>query len=219
MQTKEFILAPSTLTEDKELSISIQSGSPEAMEAFYTRFLPLARHLGEIALLEDPAVDIDDLVQEAMEYMFVVAKTREPNSKMSLNTEFIYRLKKQSADTNPEDIEIQSLDSIQQTLESCDDAEIPNSLDNLVQESPEDTVVADYLKDHLNILVNDLNERYADIIKKLYGLDGETVMSEAEVADMYGVSKLRISQIKKTALGQIRQSQKFIKIANYRYTE
>lgn len=51
-----------------------------------------------------------------------------------------------------------------------------------------------------------LNEREKNIIKKRYGIDGQNIQTQREIAVEYGISRSYISRIEKSALFKLRKS-------------
>lgn len=69
----------------------------------------------------------------------------------------------------------------------------------------EDEVINRTLKDTLQSLIEDLDEREASILKMRYGLDGENPMTLEEVGNILKISRERVRQIEVRALNKLRK--------------
>ncbi len=73
---------------------------------------------------------------------------------------------------------------------------------------PEDKIVRDSLADDINVVLNTLPKKEAEIIEYRFGLNGKIAMSLNDIANIYYLTKERIRQIEKKALSRIRNSNK-----------
>ena len=64
--------------------------------------------------------------------------------------------------------------------------------------------------DDIDLALERLSERDAQIIRKYFGLDGEESMTLEEIGDVYNLSKERIRQIKQSALNKMREKNKIL---------
>lgn len=71
--------------------------------------------------------------------------------------------------------------------------------------SVEDEVINTALKSTLQSLVQDLDEREANILRMRYGLDGENPMTLEEVGKILNISRERVRQIEVRALSKLRK--------------
>lgn len=69
----------------------------------------------------------------------------------------------------------------------------------------EDEVINHTLKDTLQSLIQELDEREAKILKMRYGLDGENPMTLEEVGNILNISRERVRQIESRALSKLRK--------------
>lgn len=69
----------------------------------------------------------------------------------------------------------------------------------------EDEVINHTLKDSLQTLIQELDEREANILKMRYGLDGENPMTLEEVGNILNISRERVRQIESRALSKLRK--------------
>jgi RNA polymerase primary sigma factor len=69
----------------------------------------------------------------------------------------------------------------------------------------EDEVINQTLKDLLNSLIEELDEREANILKMRYGLDGEPPMTLEDVGNILNISRERVRQIEARALSKLRK--------------
>ncbi|MEF3255836.1 MAG: RNA polymerase sigma factor RpoD/SigA [Deferribacterales bacterium] len=69
----------------------------------------------------------------------------------------------------------------------------------------EDEVINSTLKSTLQSLIQDLDEREANILRMRYGLDGETPMTLEEVGAILNISRERVRQIEARALAKLRK--------------
>ncbi len=73
---------------------------------------------------------------------------------------------------------------------------------------PEDKVVKESLADDINVILDTLPKKEAEIIEYRFGLNGKIAMSLNDIANIYYLTKERIRQIEKKALSRIRTSNK-----------
>ncbi|GHV90316.1 RNA polymerase sigma factor [Spirochaetia bacterium] len=71
-------------------------------------------------------------------------------------------------------------------------------------QSPDDYVVGQALQNDIEIVLNTLNKKEADIIRFRYGLGNTAPMSLKEIGDKFNLTKERIRQIEKKALKRLR---------------
>ncbi|MGC8768721.1 sigma-70 family RNA polymerase sigma factor [Calditerrivibrio sp.] len=79
----------------------------------------------------------------------------------------------------------------------------------------EDEVINHTLKDTLQSLIQELDEREANILKMRYGLDGENPMTLEEVGNILNISRERVRQIESRALSKLRKKAVKKKLQDY----
>jgi len=70
-------------------------------------------------------------------------------------------------------------------------------------ELPEDTMIADSLKDDINHLLENISQKEAEILQYRFGLNGQTSLSLKEIGDRLNLTKERIRQIEKKAVRRL----------------
>jgi RNA polymerase sigma factor (sigma-70 family) len=179
-------------------------------EGFYEKYLLLASHLCEMAMSAlKYSVDADDYIQDAFEYIIVKKKEAESEgSELIVSAAFIKDALAYINKANSVEIKAFSLESIgRQTLESLAGLETPlSSLNELVHEPTEDMEVTDAIKNQLSAMIGTLSEKYADIVRKTYGLDGESILTNTEIAKIYGVSRQMVQRINKVVIQKFKKA-------------
>jgi len=80
---------------------------------------------------------------------------------------------------------------------------------------PEDYAMDMSLRDEVNELLKNLDDREAEIIRYRFGLDGYAPLSLKEVGLIFNLTKERIRQIEKKALQQLKKPAEKQKLAVY----
>jgi RNA polymerase primary sigma factor len=70
---------------------------------------------------------------------------------------------------------------------------------------PDHELIQQHLVHDIEQVLNTLDEKEADIIRMRYGFGDRKSMSLSELGDHYNVSKERIRQIEKKAIGSLKQ--------------
>jgi len=81
--------------------------------------------------------------------------------------------------------------------------------------TPVDYAINSALKDELEEIINGLEERAADVIKSHYGLEGACPQTLKEIGETYNLSKERVRQIEKRAMGQLQHSTNRNRLKSY----
>jgi RNA polymerase primary sigma factor len=81
--------------------------------------------------------------------------------------------------------------------------------------SPVEQVANNILREQLETALDGLGKREADVLRCRYGLGDTGPMTLKEVGDYYQLSRERVRQIEKRALGQIQQSSESDKLESY----
>jgi len=81
--------------------------------------------------------------------------------------------------------------------------------------TPVDYAINSALKDELEEMINGLEERAADVIKSHYGLEGTCPQTLKEIGETYNLSKERVRQIEKRAMGQLQHSTNRNRLKSY----
>jgi RNA polymerase primary sigma factor len=81
--------------------------------------------------------------------------------------------------------------------------------------APDHDLIQKDLEYDVNEILDTLDEKEADIIRMRYGFGNRRPMSLTELGDRYNLSKERIRQIEKKAIGHLRQSNEIEKLETY----
>ncbi len=73
---------------------------------------------------------------------------------------------------------------------------------------PDGVLLLDSLRTDLDIVLNSLSEREAEIVKLHYGIGLESSMPLLEIAQLFGITRERVRQIKESAILRIKNSNK-----------
>ena len=88
-------------------------------------------------------------------------------------------------------------------------------LQDETHQMPEDYAMDMSLRDEVNELLKNLDDREAEIIRYRFGLDGYAPLSLKEVGLIFNLTKERIRQIEKKALQQLKKPAEKQKLAVY----
>jgi RNA polymerase primary sigma factor len=67
----------------------------------------------------------------------------------------------------------------------------------------------------LEKIINGLEDRAADVIRSHYGLEGACPQTLKEIGEVYNLSKERVRQIEKRAMGQLQHSSNRNRLKSY----
>lgn len=79
-------------------------------------------------------------------------------------------------------------------------------LSNYEEESPDNKLMKQSLKDEVRNGLQRLNPREVEVISSYYGLNGRPSLTLEEIGDMYGLTRERVRQIKERAIRRLRKS-------------
>jgi len=81
--------------------------------------------------------------------------------------------------------------------------------------TPVDYAINSALRDELEQIINGLERRAADVIRSHYGLEGSCPQTLKEIGEAYNLSKERVRQIEKRAMGQLQHSSNRNRLKSY----
>jgi len=81
--------------------------------------------------------------------------------------------------------------------------------------TPVDFAINSVLRDELEEIIKGLEGRAADVIRSHYGLEGACPQTLKEIGETYNLSKERVRQIEKRALGQLQHSSNRNRLKSY----
>ena len=85
-----------------------------------------------------------------------------------------------------------------------------NSLLDLIEDneepSPDDTLLIDSLKVELEVALNSLSEREAEVIRLYFGLGRERALTLEEIGELFRLTRERVRQIKEKAIQRLRHA-------------
>ena len=88
-------------------------------------------------------------------------------------------------------------------------------IEDVKYEAPEDSAVGEMLKGAIERALRTLTKREADILRSRFGLGGKRPMTLREIGKQYNVTKERIRQIEKRAIGRLRDPSRSERLRSY----
>ncbi|MBQ9495140.1 MAG: sigma-70 family RNA polymerase sigma factor [Treponema sp.] len=107
-----------------------------------------------------------------------------------------------------------SLDS-QVASSDNDKAVVSDFIEDVRYETPDDAAVASAMRDDINTVLDTLRPNEAKVLRLRYGLSGASPMSLKEVGDTCNLTKERIRQIEKHAIGRMRHPRRMQQLEAY----
>ena len=86
---------------------------------------------------------------------------------------------------------------------------LPNALADPRQELPDVQVLRDSAREQLEGALNNLDERESHILRLYFGLDGEEMLTLAQIGAGLGITRERVRQLKKRALSKLRHPTRY----------
>lgn len=90
-----------------------------------------------------------------------------------------------------------------------DDTTIGDVIEDKVNISPEKFAEIEYIKDEIEVMLEKLSDREAEIIRYRFGLNGYPQLSLGELGEMFDLTKERIRQIEKRGLEKLNTRRNF----------
>ena len=121
-------------------------------------------------------------------------------------------------DSNSKELELIAHDvlSLDEPLSRNDDTvTMKDFIQDELGNSPIEHAANNILKEELEMILNTLEERSAEVLRCRYGLGGTAPMTLSEVGDRYQLSRERIRQIENRAISQLESSSREHKLDSY----
>ena len=107
-----------------------------------------------------------------------------------------------------------SLDS-EVTMKSDDSHQLGDFIEDTVSESPDAMAINNSMKEEISAVLNTLRPNEAKVLRLRYGLTGEKPISLKEVGDVCNLTKERIRQIERRAIGRMQHPVRIAKLEAY----
>jgi len=98
---------------------------------------------------------------------------------------------------------------------SFDSPAIRDLVEDVHSKTPVEQAINSVLKDKLDDIINSLEDRAASIIRSRFGIGDAGTLTLKEIGDHYNLSRERVRQIEKRALGQLQKSSQKAKLEAY----
>ena len=97
-----------------------------------------------------------------------------------------------------------SVRSLDEAFEDDDDRNLQSILPDTRQDAPDVRVLDDSMRDEIDGLLGQLDERESYIIRLYFGLDGEEPLTLEQIGGLMNLTRERVRQLKERALGKLR---------------
>ena len=94
--------------------------------------------------------------------------------------------------------------SLDEAFEGDDERSLLDILVDERQETPDDSVLNEEIRQQIDIALNCLDERERYIIRLYFGLDGNEALTLAQIGNLLGLTRERVRQLKLRALTKLR---------------
>lgn len=105
--------------------------------------------------------------------------------------------------------------SLSQPIDEKGDLVLGDLLEQTTVPSVEDTIVGQFLKQHMGEVLDLLDQNEQKVLRLRFGLDDDTPRTLKQIGDMMGLSRERIRQIEAKALQKLRHTRKVSSLASY----
>jgi RNA polymerase primary sigma factor len=105
--------------------------------------------------------------------------------------------------------------SLNQPLDEQGELVLGDMLEDSRGRSVEETTVSQFLQEHLNEALNELDKNEQKVLRLRFGLDNEPPRTLKQIGDKMGLSRERIRQIEAKALGKLRTNRRSASLQSY----
>jgi len=107
-----------------------------------------------------------------------------------------------------------SVRSLDESFEEDDERSLMNMLPDSRQEAPDQGLLSESARKHLESILCNLDEREFRIIKLYFGLDGHEALTLEEIGGMMSLTRERVRQLKERALSKLRHPSRYEALAS-----
>jgi RNA polymerase primary sigma factor len=105
--------------------------------------------------------------------------------------------------------------SLNQPLDQQGELVLEDMLEDTTARSVEETTVSQFLQEHLNEALSELDKNEQKVLRLRFGLDNEPPRTLKQIGDKMGLSRERIRQIEAKALGKLRTNRRSASLQSY----